>query len=195
MEEIQLKRGASDVIAFLKPFGVALDRFQCDSCPIGENFEIWMSISNQTPGIYIKLLEKRRKMAICPVVLAANLLDHRYSRLHLSPIEVQEAMQYIGENNKAFLPQVSTLIARHEPFNEDLFSDAYKNLSLATWWKSGVKRGFKQRFCRVFCRPSRISYFFGRFGAPIFYNWDQLRETSQQFGCSKSREIFEIKKK
>ena len=53
-------------------------------------------------------------MAICPVVLAANLLDHRY---RCSPIEVQEAIQYIGENNQDFLPQVSTLIARHEPFN------------------------------------------------------------------------------
>ena len=72
-------------------------------------------------------------MAICPVVLAADLLDHRYSGLHLSPIEVQEAMQHSGEINKDFLPQVSTLITRHQPFNEDLFSDAYKNLSPATW--------------------------------------------------------------
>ena len=50
MEEIQLKRGASDVIAFLKPFGDALDQFQCNSCTIGENFEIWRSTSNETPG-------------------------------------------------------------------------------------------------------------------------------------------------
>ena len=96
----------------------------------------------------MEILEKRRKMAIYLVVLAASLLDHRYSGLHLSPIEVQEAMQYTGEINNEFLPQpeVSTLIARHEPFKEDLFSDAYKNLSPATWWNSGVKLGFNSDF-------------------------------------------------
>ena len=73
--------------------------------------------------VYMEFLEKKHKMAVCPMVLAASL----------SPIEVQEAMQYIGEINNHFSPQVSTLIVRHEPFNDDLFSDAYKNLSPATW--------------------------------------------------------------
>ena len=60
-------------------------------------------------------------------------------------------MQYIGEINKDFLPQASTLIARHEPFNENLFSDAYKNFSPATWWKSGVKLGFSSDFAKLSC--------------------------------------------
>ena len=51
-------------------------------------------------------------------------------------------MQNIDEINTDFLPQASTLFARHEPINEDLFSDAYKNLSPATWWKGGVKLDF-----------------------------------------------------
>ena len=57
MEEFQLKRGASDAIAFLKPLGDALDRFKSDSCTIGKKCEIWRSISNETPGINMEFLD------------------------------------------------------------------------------------------------------------------------------------------
>ena len=85
-------------------------------------------------------------MAICPVVLAANLLDHRYGGGNLSPLEVGEAMSYIGEIDKSYLPHVSTFIARHELFKESLFDETYKKLSPATWWKSGLKFGFEENF-------------------------------------------------
>ena len=107
MEEIQLKRSASDALAFLKPLGDALDRFQSDCCTIGEAYEIWRKIAQQTPDQFAIHLEKRRKMAINPVVLAANLLDHRYTGNELSPLEVQEAMEYIGEMDELYLAETS----------------------------------------------------------------------------------------
>ena len=109
---------------------------------MGESYEIWKKISQETPDIYVEFLEKRRKMAICPVVLVANFLDHRYGGGNLSPLEVGEAMSYIGEIDKNYLPHVSTFIARHEPYKESLFDETYKKWSPATWWKSGSKFGF-----------------------------------------------------
>ena len=70
--------------------------------------------------VFMKFLEKRRKMVFCPVVLAASL----------SSIEVQEAMQHIGEINKYFLPQVSKLIGRHEPSMKTCFQMLTKTYRL-----------------------------------------------------------------
>ena len=46
---------AGDAITFLKPLGNALGRFQSDDCTIGESYEIWKKISQETP----EFLEKR----------------------------------------------------------------------------------------------------------------------------------------
>ena len=43
------------------------------------------------------LRKRRLKMAIFPVVLAANLLDHRYGGGNLSPLEAGEAMHYSAQ--------------------------------------------------------------------------------------------------
>ena len=149
MEEIQLKRSASDALAFLKPLGDELDRFQSDCCTIGEAYEILRKIAQQTPDQFAIHLEKRRKMAINPVVLAANLLDHRYTGNELSPLEVQEAMEYIGEMDELYLAETSKLCARDQPFVENLFKEAYKELKPDTWWKSGVKMGFNPAFAEA----------------------------------------------
>ena len=95
--------------------------------------------------MYVEFSEKRLKMAVFPVVLAANLLDHgvvlegttyRQLRFRRPCITLQ------SEINKEFLAHVSTFIARHERFKEELFSDTNKTLSPATWWKSSAKLGF-----------------------------------------------------
>ncbi len=52
-------------------------------------------------------------------------------------------MKYIGGTNKDFLvANVSTVFARYEPFQKELFPDAYKTLPTATWWMADVKLGF-----------------------------------------------------
>ena len=41
MEDVQLKRTASDLLCIFGPMSKALDRMQRDSCVVSECFEIW----------------------------------------------------------------------------------------------------------------------------------------------------------
>ena len=155
MEEIQLKRSANDAIDFLKPIGTSLDKLQRNDCCLGEAYEIWQSIGLNTPEEYVEILEKRRKLAVTPVMLAANLLDHRYSGSNMSPIEVQEALAYIASVDDTCLADVTKFMARHTPYNEKLFEGSFADVSSSTWWKSGEKLGFDPNL--ITCAISIVS--------------------------------------
>ena len=155
MEEIQLKRSANDAIDFLKPIGASLDKLQRNDCCLGEAYEIWQSIGLNTPEEYVEILEKRRKMAVTPVMLAANLLDHRYCGSNMSPIEVQEALAYIASVDDTCLADVTKFMARHTPYNEKLFEGSFADVSSSTWWKSGGKLGFDPNL--ISCAISIVS--------------------------------------
>jgi hypothetical protein len=144
MEEIQLKRSASDMLRFLQPVGQAVDKFQRDSCTIGECYEIWHSLASEIPDEYVEHLQKRRKMGISPVMLAANLLDPRFAGAHMDPIEVGEAISYLKDINEASLGEVTKYMARHPPYSTNLFSDAIAEVHPGAWWKSGIQLGFNK---------------------------------------------------
>ena len=117
--------------------------------------EIWQSIGLNTPEEYVEILEKRRKMAVTPVMLAANLLDHRYCGSNMSPIEVQEALAYIASVDDTCLADVTKFMARHTPYNEKLFEGSFADVSSSTWWKSGGKLGFDPNL--ISCAISIVS--------------------------------------
>ena len=122
---------------------------------MGEAYEIWQSIGLNTPEEYVEILEKRRKMAVTPVMLAANLLDHRYCGSNMSPIEVQEALAYIASVDDTCLADVTKFMARHTPYNEKLFEGSFADVSSSTWWKSGGKLGFDPNL--ISCAISIVS--------------------------------------
>ena len=102
-----------------------------------------------------KRKRKRQKMAVTPVMLAANLLDHRYCGSNMSPIEVQEALAYIASVDDTCLAGVTKFMARHTPYNEKLFEGSFADVSSSTWWKSGGKLGFDPNL--ITCAISIVS--------------------------------------
>ena len=62
MEEIQLKRSATDALLFLKPLATALDKFQSNDCGLSLMYEIWQSVLECAPDTFVEKLSNRRNM-------------------------------------------------------------------------------------------------------------------------------------
>ena len=133
MEQISLKRSASDILNFLRQLGDALDKLQSDKCTIAVCVNIWHELSENTPDEFMLKLSKRRKMALPDVFYAANLLDHRFRGAKLSPVEVAAGMSYISSVNEACLPQVTKYLGYEQPYCRYLFAESYQAVSPTAW--------------------------------------------------------------
>ena len=149
MEEIQLKRSATDALLFLKPLATALDKFQSNDCGLLLTYEIWQSVIECAPDTFVEKLSNRRNMAASDVQLAAYLLDHRFSVRKLQPCEVLEAEQYLQSLSEDIMPEVSKYLAKQPPYSSYLFEGSYKDVDPVSWWKSGLRLGFSTQLVDI----------------------------------------------
>ena len=63
MEQIQLKRSATEAMEFLKPLAIALDQFQSNACTLSQTIDIWATVKNSAPDHFMQQLSQRRKIA------------------------------------------------------------------------------------------------------------------------------------
>ena len=88
---------------------------------------------------------KRVQQAILPVVLAANLLDHKYAGEDQNPDETRQAIDYIRETaGENIMPELTNYMAKVPPYNEYLFAEGYKKVESEAWWRSGLRLGFSK---------------------------------------------------
>ena len=59
MEEISLKRAASDLLKVFEPIAISLDCLQSDNCVLGDVFEVWMDLRCQFPDEYFTRIARR----------------------------------------------------------------------------------------------------------------------------------------
>ena len=155
MEEIKLRRSATDALFFLKPLATALDKFQSNDCRLSLTYEIWQSLIECDPDTFVAKLSNRRNMAASDVQLAAYLLDHSFSGRKLQPCEVLEAEQYLQSLSEDILPEVSKYLAKQPPYSNYFFQGSYKGVDPVSWWKSGLRLGFSTQL--VDTAVSRVS--------------------------------------
>ena len=145
MEEVSLKRSAEDILQFMKSVGVTLDNLQKNSCTLSETFKLWKNVAGQAPIQYASAVAKRVQQAILPVVLAANLLDHKYAGEDQNPDETRQAIDYIRETaGENIMPELTNYMAKVPPYNEYLFAEGYKKVESEAWWRSGLRLGFSK---------------------------------------------------
>ena len=99
-------------------------------------------ISQIAPQDFVEFVAKRRKMAMSDVMLAANLLDHRYKGQQMDALEVATARRYILAINDECAPDLAKYMAKELPYTSDLFEGANQGVNPGTWWRSGKQLGF-----------------------------------------------------
>ena len=115
MEEVSIKRAATDQLAILDPVGEALNKVQSDKCLLDVR-EIWRDLKNAIPDEYQAEVSTREQQSLSGVFFAANLLDLRYKGEALCPAEVQAAVAYIHENNEEVGVELTKYLANHPPY-------------------------------------------------------------------------------
>ena len=85
-------------------------------------------------------------------IVAAHLLDHRSHGNDMCPSEIVEAVEYIkGFAGTEVMEDLTKYMGKVQPYNEDLFTEDYKNVAPDAWWKSGIKLGFSQLLVDFAC--------------------------------------------
>lgn len=141
VNDMNLKKKATDYLEKLKVISVALDKIQRDCCTIGEATEIWIEIINAFKLQHnfsesdLDCVLQRFKMAMTPAHYLANLLDHRFRGLQLNQEQLDEAMEYVNLYHPAAMPDVISYRAKTFPFKSYLFTEeSIKNVKSITWW-------------------------------------------------------------
>ena len=77
-----------------------------------------------------------------PVMLAANLLDHRYVGQNLDSQENAKALAYLKEINESIIPEVMKYISKVPPYSQHYFEGTFKDADPVSWWTLGLRLGF-----------------------------------------------------
>ena len=149
MEEVSIKRAATDQLAILDPVSEALNKVQSDKCLLGDVCEIWRDLKNAIPGEYQAEVSTREQQSLSGVFFAANPLDPRYKGKALCPAEVQTSVAYIQENNEEVGVELTKYLANHPPYLESAFRYVSISTSPGSWWKAGIRLGFDSRLADI----------------------------------------------
>ena len=140
MEDIGLKRVASELLEILKPIAIALDKLQRDTAVLGDVCESWDNLCTAAPSQFQEVVSKRSKQALSDVVLAANLLDSRYYGEKLNPVETKQAIDYVKTAKPDCLPSLMKYVAKEPPYS--LLGEEFLASTPTSWWAAGTKLGF-----------------------------------------------------
>ena len=138
MENIQLRRAASDLLDLLDPISSAINRFQNDDCFLSEAAELWMELVEKSSPSHKAKAMQRAEEAMEPALCAANLIDPRFLGKNMNVSQVQNARSYIVDlGGEEVISDLDKLLAFEEPFTED----SCKTVSSPRrWWRAGVRR-------------------------------------------------------
>ena len=149
MEDILLKRAATDMVEVLKPIKNAINNFQREDCNLAECFEIWNDMRGQFPTQFQSHLTKRADLAVQDCMLAANVLDHGFGGKNLMPIELTRAKAFIKGLDASVTAELTQYLAKEPPYCEDLFDETQQDVRPAAWWKCGQRLGFDSKLIAV----------------------------------------------
>lgn len=141
IENLQIRRAASDLLSYHDPIGKANNRMQAEGVTLGESVEIWLDLLNEFPkeDAFKKVLDRSDQALSCPFFLVANVLDHRFQGRRLSPEQLSVARKFVEEEEDALLAEEFTLyLAKDGPFRGPLFD---QKVSPVSWWKAGSMTG------------------------------------------------------
>ena len=144
MEDVQLKRTASELLEIFNPLSTSLDTAQSDSSTLSECLELWFNLRMKVPEQFAQEMSHRYNKAVLdtPVMLAANLLDHRYVGQNLDSQENAKALAYLKEINESIIPEVMKYISKVPPYSQHYFEGTFKDADPVSWWTSGLRLGF-----------------------------------------------------
>ena len=145
MEEVSIKRAATDQLAILEPLSSALNTVQGDKCLLGDVYEIWRNLKNSIPDEYQADVASREHQSLSGVFFAANLLDPRYRGQHFCAAEVQAAVAYIQEKDEEIGEELTKYLANHPPYLDSIFGNVTATTTPGSWWKAGIRVGFDSR--------------------------------------------------
>ena len=75
-------------------------------------------------------------MALSSHHYLANMVDHRFRGVHLTPEEKEQAYALLSEKNEAFLPILMFHCAGAAPFLQYLYTDSLREMAPVIWWQS-----------------------------------------------------------
>ena len=144
MEDVQLKRTASELLEIFNPLSTSLDTAQSDSSTLSECLELWFNLRMKVPEQFAQEMSHRYNKAVLdtPVMRAANLLDHRYVGQNLDSQENAKALAYLKEINESIIPEVMKYISKVPPYSQHYFEGTFKDADPVSWWTSGLRLGF-----------------------------------------------------
>ena len=140
MEDIGLKRVASELLEILKPIAIALNKLQRDTAVLGDGCEIRDNLCTASPSQFQEVVSKRSNQALSDVVLATNLLDSRYYGEKLNPVETKHAIDYVKTAKPDCLPSLMKYVAKEPPYS--LLGEEFLASTPTSWWAAGTKLGF-----------------------------------------------------
>ena len=141
VEDIQLKRGASEIREVLQPINRSHDLLPRDDTSVSEATRVWKEFITSCPGAYKEFVVKRMDDELTPPLLAGYLLDHRYQGTSLTSTETEVALEYI----RSFGRYHARSLAKDTPCNLNLFQD-FSSSSPSSLWKLGLRLGFREEF-------------------------------------------------
>lgn len=141
INDMNIVTNAENMLSYLMPIAVALDRVQRDKTTIAVAVEVWHNLELALKGQPLnvkKHFHKRRDMALDAPHYLANMLDHRFLGKHLNNNQREQAYSYLSKINGEFVPFVMALLAESTPFPKYVFGFQFKNTAPMVWWKGIV---------------------------------------------------------
>ena len=83
-----------------------------------------------------------------PVILAANLIDHRYTG-KMDSEDTKSALDYFKEIDPNVVPHVMKLMSKLPPYKTGYFEPPYSLAEPTAWWRSSLQHGFDKRLVEV----------------------------------------------
>ncbi|XP_023235337.1 uncharacterized protein LOC111634730 isoform X3 [Centruroides sculpturatus] len=141
VQNLEIKRGAEDLLTCLKIIAVALDKMQRNDCTISEGIELWFGVQSDlqqlgTTGV-TQPAKDRFDMAITDYHFLANLLDPRYQGAKLTDSMKDAALTLCHAHYPDAMPSVLKYLAKTSPFLQHMFAESVlTNITPLTWWQS-----------------------------------------------------------
>jgi hypothetical protein len=153
LENSSITRGFQDLLAVFDPLSQALDLMQRQTTTLAEAVEIWVELLQRIPqnaGGYSLVVEHSKQALECLFFLLANILDHRFAGVHLTPEQVDKAREFCEEDGSEVAAALNLYLARSGPFRPKLFQQA--SVAPETWWGAGKVSGFPESLVSVALR-------------------------------------------
>lgn len=176
VNDLAIKRNVEDVISFMKPIAVAVDKAQASNCSLADSVHIWLSLKDKLKEAGLeqskmKKVDERINKNLTLHHYMAYILTPKYCKAYqLSDDILEKVNRFISDRYPSLLPVLMNYQAQTGPFPQYRFEDGLLgSVSTVTWWKSahGIESKDKETILRVLtsiCSSANVERVFSSFG-------------------------------